>query len=115
MADQVRKPIPDEMIEKFKKVEAEVEAGGRWCYYIVDSEYDEGHGYVPVIVRENEAGYHPMRGDGSEFAVPWYWGKDIDTAERIARERNAEMGLTQHDVNEIVSRNMRNKPKRARR
>lgn len=79
--------------------------GKRFCYAIVASSYDDHHGYIPVAVFEGVSGYFPMRGSGAG-AVPWYWGHDLDTAERIAAEHNAAMGITPHDAGLIVASSM---------
>ena len=73
----------------------------RRCYYILQSSFDPEHGYIPVAITENEAGYRPMTGQGTA-AAPWYWGRDLATARRICDDANTGLGHTASDVREIV-------------
>lgn len=72
----------------------------RYCFY-VDESMNTPNGYIPSMVTEDEPGHAPMIGNG-ELSQPWYWGTDIDTARRIARESNHKLGLTDDDVEEIM-------------
>jgi hypothetical protein len=76
----------------------------RWCYY-VPSEQRNSHGFIPSVVREGEGGHSPMIGNGA-FAVPWYWGQTHEEAERVCAQANAELGLSEEDVIDIVSSSM---------
>ena len=73
----------------------------KFCYIIVPDQKDE-HGYIPSAVFEGEPGHRPMMGQG-DCAAPWYWGKDIETAQRICDEQNAKMGLSKDDVSKITA------------
>lgn len=73
----------------------------RRCYYILQSSFDPEHGYIPVAITENEAGYRPMTGQGTA-AAPWYWGRDLAIARRICDDANTRLGYTASDVREIV-------------
>ena len=68
----------------------------RVCYFIMETETRNGE-YIPCIVEENEAGYH---------RTDWLWGKDIDIARQCATDKNEALGLTQADVDIIVSSSM---------
>lgn len=81
--------------------EAPKETPKRYCFFIDESMYTP-NGYIPSVVTEDEPGHSPMMGKG-ELSQPWYWGKDIDTAKRIARESNEKLGLSDDDVDEIVT------------
>lgn len=77
----------------------------RTCLW-VDETCWTPNGYVPALVVEDEAGYTPMMGRG-EHAQPWYFGRDIDTARKLVAESNAERGLSEQDVDDIVVSSMR--------
>lgn len=84
--------------------EIEILKDKRFCYYIPhDSGTDKG--FIPSIVIEGESGHRPMTGGPSEFAVPYYWG-DYETAKQVAAKRNADMGLSKKDVDEIICSSM---------
>lgn len=74
----------------------------RWCFYIPvgDPESNTEHGYIPARVVEGEPGYHLFAGRDPNSS-PWYWG-DLETAQKLAREANAKMGLSMEDVAAIV-------------
>lgn len=73
----------------------------RKCYYI-DPNQKNPNGFIPSLVFEDESGFYPMVGSG-EFAQPWYWGTDLETAQKLAAEANAELGLTPEDVARILA------------
>lgn len=77
----------------------------RWCFFIPVDAYDEGRGYVPSVVYEGEPGHSPLRGNGPH-AAPWYWGMTYEEAKEVARKANADRGLTDGDVAEIVGSSM---------
>lgn len=76
----------------------------RTCFYIPVGQFDE-KGYIPSVVTEGEAGHSPLMGNGP-FAEPWYWGKTYQEALSIAARANADKGLTEADVAEIMSSSM---------
>ena len=78
----------------------------RYCVYVPETAYVEGKGFIPSVVREDEAGHTPLMGRG-ELAQPWFWGPTIEDAQRQADEYNTALGLTEEDVVEIVTSSMR--------
>lgn len=72
----------------------------RTAFYVDESMYTP-NGYIPSLVTEGEPGHSPMIGSG-ELSEPWYWGQDIDTAKRIAAKANADKGLSEQDVEDII-------------
>lgn len=77
--------------------------------FYVDETMKTDQGYIPSVVTEGEPGHTPFAFNG-EFASPWYWGHDIETARKIATQLNAELGLTEADVREIVLSSMAARP-----
>jgi hypothetical protein len=69
--------------------------------FYVDETMKTEQGYIPSVVTEGEPGHSPLVGNG-EFASPWYWGKDIETAKRLAADANAKLGLGPQEVLEII-------------
>ncbi|MEV4708213.1 hypothetical protein [Actinoplanes sp. NPDC049316] len=80
-------------------------SGKRHAFYIDETMQTE-HGYIPSIVNEDEPGHTPLRGNGP-YASPWYWGHDITTARAIAAKANADLGLTETDVRDIIASSFR--------
>lgn len=78
---------------------------GRWCYFVREEQFD-ADGYIPSIVHEDESGHRPLMGGTHAFAVPYHWGKTFAEAEAICALRNADRGLSERDVTEIVAKNM---------
>lgn len=72
----------------------------RICYYI-DPHQRNPQGFIPSVVTEGEPGFCPLVGSG-EHAEPWYWGTDLETAERICAQANVDLGLTPYDVSNII-------------
>lgn len=80
----------------------------RQCYVMLLEEHDEGKGYVPSLVTEDEPGYRPMRGDPSKHQTPWYWGKVFSEAQKVCAKVNQETwGVTEDEAAEIVRSSMR--------
>lgn len=77
----------------------------RRCFYVPRGAFEEGKGYVPSMVVENEPGHTPMRGDGPGSS-PWYWGMTYEEACKAAEEANAKLGITPEDAIDIVSSSM---------
>lgn len=69
--------------------------------YFVDESMKTPEGYVPSVVTEGVSGYRRMMGNG-EHARPWFWGNDLETAQKIAAEANEAMGLSEADVKAII-------------
>jgi hypothetical protein len=85
---------------------------GRWCYIVSGEEHDE-NGYIPAIVHENEPGYSPLSGDGTQR--PYYWGKTHAEASAVAEKVNLDqLGLSPADTGEIVLSSMRESRKLTR-
>lgn len=79
----------------------------RQCMYISPLEYDEGRGFVPSLVVENEAGHSPMRGQG-KFAEPWYWGKTLERANEVCDRVNKQRyNISPKTAARIVASSMR--------
>jgi len=78
----------------------------KMCYTILPTQYEEGKGYIPSLVIDGEHGHRPLTGQG-EFAEPWYWGPTLEDAERIAAQKNAEMGISPKEAMQMVLRSMR--------
>lgn len=80
----------------------------RFCYYLDRSMYEEGRGFRPVVVYEDEGGYHKQGtlGDITK-PYPWYWGHDFEAALQICQEKNASLGLSPEDVAEIIASSFR--------
>ena len=74
----------------------------RRCLAILETEYDAKGGYIPVLVVEGEAGYHPMRGRGEPFQQPWFWGHDLNKAKELAVAANARLGISAADAEAIL-------------
>lgn len=70
----------------------------------VDETMHTKDGYRPSIVVEGERGHFPNGGGDTE---PWYWGHDLAVAQKIARDRNAAMGLSVKDQDRILMSSMR--------
>lgn len=78
----------------------------RRCMYISPMQYDEGRGFVPSLVIENEPGHSPMRGRG-EFAEPWYWGDTLDRAREVCDRYNQDrLGISPKTAMRIVASSM---------
>ena len=77
----------------------------RQAFY-VDATMRTEHGFIPSVVTEDEPGHTPMRGNGP-LASPWYWGDDLATARRIAAKANADLGLSDSDVRDIIASSFR--------
>lgn len=78
----------------------------RQCYYVFETSFVDGKGYIPSLVTENQGGHQPMSGDGTQ--QPWYWGMTLGEARKTARQVNEEtFKLTRQDVNEIVTSSFR--------
>lgn len=79
---------------------------GHFMFFVGDSMLTE-HGYRPSIVVEGVRGHFPNGGGDTE---PWYWGHDLAGAKKIARDRNARMGLSPEDEARILLSSMRGAP-----
>lgn len=77
----------------------------RQAFYI-DATMHTEHGFIPSVVTENEPGHTPMRGNGPH-ASPWYWGDDLATARHTAAKANADLGLSNSDVRDIIASSFR--------
>jgi hypothetical protein len=78
----------------------------RKCYVILDQNFEEGRGFIPALVTENEPGFALMSGNGPGSS-PWYWGMTKDEAKRIAAKANEEsFGLTPEEAQDILLSSM---------
>ena len=79
--------------------------GPRECFAIIESSKDE-HGYIPVLVTENDPGYAPMTGRG-ECSAPWYWGKTIERAQEVCDRQNKQRyGISRQTAARIIASSM---------
>ncbi len=79
----------------------------RECFYISPLQFDEGRGFVPSLVVENEAGHSPMRGR-SDAQEPWYWGKTLERAEAVCDRVNLKRyNISRKTAARIVASSMR--------
>lgn len=79
----------------------EVPRGTPFAIYITGTEHGpDGTGFVPSVVYRNVGGHFPLRGrDGGS---PWVWGPSrMDAAEQAA-QYNAQLGLSEEQVRDIV-------------
>lgn len=76
------------------------------CFWIPESQDPSEHGgYVPSLVRRNEAGHYPMLGKGP-CARPWVWGKTLSEAREVCADANAKRGVSPQEADEIVMSSM---------
>lgn len=80
----------------------------RFCYYIPVDQFTE-RGYIPSVVTENEPGHAPLWGR-DDWVAPWIWGQTYKDACATAARANAELGLSETDIAEIVASSMRMTP-----
>lgn len=73
----------------------------KFCYVIIPDQKDE-NGYIPSAVFEGKKGHYPMTGKG-DCAAPWYWGKDLETAQRICDEQNKTMGISKAEAHKMIA------------
>ena len=78
---------------------------GRYCFMAMYDSFDK-HGYIPCMAEEGKPGYSPMTGSGVGSA-PWYWGKTQEECQAVCDKKNADLGLSPHDVAVIISSTMR--------
>ena len=81
-----------------------------FCYVVYPDQMDE-NGFVPTVVYSGLTLQHPLIGAGRR-AAPHYWGKTWEEAQRICRERNEGLGLTEQDVAEILESSEKAREKR---
>lgn len=80
---------------------------GKYCFWMNECQNPKEHGgYVPSIVIEDDPGHYPMVGDPKKCQAPWVWG-DLETARRIAKERNNSMGISDERAREICDSSIR--------
>ena len=78
----------------------------RQCFVILAGQYEEGRGYIPSLVTENEPGHSPMTGRG-KFAEPWYWGDTMERAKEVCAAANLRRyGITKKTAARIVCSSM---------
>ena len=81
-------------------------SANRQCFWIMADQFEEGKGYIPSLVTENEAGHQPFRGgiDGT----PYYWGKTYQEAKAACAHANeTHFGLSPEEALDIVLSSMR--------
>jgi len=74
------------------------QTGNRRCYFILESQQNEQGEFRALIAVESESGY---------YETDWFWGSDLDQAEKIARDKNLVMGITKKEACLIVLSTMR--------
>lgn len=70
----------------------------RVAYFILESQTNDKGEFRALVAKENESGY---------YKTDWFWGDDLEVAEKIARERNEKMGISADDAFKIVASTMR--------
>lgn len=75
----------------------------RTAFYIPVEQFDE-NGFIPSLVTEGERGHTPLT--GGPGGTPWYWGGTYEEARTVCAKANADKGLSETDVVEIVSSSM---------
>jgi len=88
----------------------ELMATRKFCYYIPEDAFVEGHGYRVSVVFENEPGHYPTgdwpyEGKPSQ-KMPWFWGDDLEFAKKCAKEENTRLGITEEEAFRIVTSSM---------
>ena len=77
----------------------------RQCFVILPTQYEEGRGYIPSLVIENESGHYPMTGGPDQ--EPWYWGDTIERAEQVCARFNLDRyGISKATAARIVGSTM---------
>lgn len=62
-------------------------------FTIVEGMNDENGEYIPCVVVKGQKGYHPTE---------LRWGKDRNSAKRMAVEKNKQMGFNKRDASSMV-------------
>jgi hypothetical protein len=68
----------------------------RAAYFISQLERD-GIGWIPCLAVEGETGYH---------RTSWRWSCDLETAEKLAAEKNEALGLSLEAATKIIFSSM---------
>lgn len=71
---------------------------GRVAYFVLESQTNAEGEYRALVAEENESGY---------YLTDWFWGKDLEIAEKIAREKNEKMGISEDEAYKILLSSMR--------
>lgn len=78
-------------------------APARECFYVFESMFVEGKGYIPSIVTENQGGHQPLSGK-DDTQTPYYWGMTLGEARKVARQANEDTyGLSRVEADAIVA------------
>lgn len=84
--------------------------GNRMVYFIPVQDYVPDHGYRVAIVKEGEGGYYPTgnwpytAGPGQQ--MPYFWGHDLEKAQKLCEETNLKMGISPREAAEIIAQSM---------
>ena len=70
----------------------------RMAYMIMDSQKTKDGEYIPLIIKEGEAGF---------YLTDWKRGKDKRIAQKCCDDMNEKLGLTQKDVAELILMSLR--------
>ena len=65
---------------------------------ILETCKDDMGNFIPCIVKEDETGY---------YTTDWKWGTDLKEANKLAKEYNTKLGLTQEEAYSLVLQSMR--------
>lgn len=71
---------------------------GRTVYFILESQTNEKGEYRALVAVENESGY---------YKTDWFWGDELEIAEKIAREKNEKLGISEDEAFKIILSSMR--------
>ena len=70
----------------------------RKAYAILETVRNDAGEFIPCIAVEGENGYHK---------TDWTWGKDFDTAQEIADQKNESLGLSKQEAFLIILSTMK--------
>lgn len=68
------------------------------AYFVLESQTNEAGEYNALLAVEGETGY---------YKTDWFWGKDVEEAELIARWKNEAMGISVEEAQKILLQSMR--------
>lgn len=82
----------------------------RRCYFVPMDGFVDGAGYRASVVVEGQAGHHPTgswpyHGRPGETR-PYFWGNDLEVAQKIADQMNERMGIDAKTAALIVASSM---------
>lgn len=70
----------------------------RIAYFVLESQVNTNGEYNALCAIEGKKGY---------YYTDWYWGDNLEVAEKIAKDKNLAMGITSDEAMKIVLSTMR--------